>query len=247
MNNLVSITDKKAITTSLIVAEYFNKRHSDMLTRFKAVECSDEFAERNFSLGYYIDGNKQSRPMYEMTRDGFTFFVMGMTGKKAAIFKEKFIEAFNSMEQALLEGRGEHKQIDIEYNRTRRLENPHGIDIKYSLDLTKIVMSPTRAGLDLLEKLTGVDMSEINLPTTSNADTFINLSRFIAEACQQDPTNQTILGQLHAAYADWCRNQDETVVSKIIFGRRLNEMGYQKISHGGQTWITGLALQGLSA
>lgn len=36
-----------------------------------------------------------------MTKDGFTFLVMGYTGSKALQFKLDFIEAFNQMEQAL--------------------------------------------------------------------------------------------------------------------------------------------------
>jgi Rha family phage regulatory protein len=40
--------------------------------------------------------------MYLMTRDGFTFLAMGFTGKRAAQFKEKYIEAFNRMEAELM-------------------------------------------------------------------------------------------------------------------------------------------------
>lgn len=36
-----------------------------------------------------------------MTRDGFTFLVMGYRGKKAAAFKEAYIKAFNQMEKEL--------------------------------------------------------------------------------------------------------------------------------------------------
>jgi hypothetical protein len=39
-----------------------------------------------------------------MTRDGFSFLVMGFTGKRAAQWKERFLEAFNRMEQELLKG-----------------------------------------------------------------------------------------------------------------------------------------------
>lgn len=39
--------------------------------------------------------------MYYMTRDGFTFLVMGFTGKVAAQFKEDYINAFNRMEAEL--------------------------------------------------------------------------------------------------------------------------------------------------
>ena len=39
--------------------------------------------------------------MYYITRDGFTFLVMGFTGKVAAKFKEYYINAFNAMEETL--------------------------------------------------------------------------------------------------------------------------------------------------
>lgn len=39
--------------------------------------------------------------MYEMTKDGFSFLVMGYTGKKAGEFKEMFINEFNKREMML--------------------------------------------------------------------------------------------------------------------------------------------------
>ncbi len=39
--------------------------------------------------------------MFEMTKDGFVFLVMGFTGKKAAAFKEAYIAEFNRMEERL--------------------------------------------------------------------------------------------------------------------------------------------------
>lgn len=41
------------------------------------------------------------RPAYRLTRDGFAFLAMGFTGKRAALWKEKFLEAFNAMERRL--------------------------------------------------------------------------------------------------------------------------------------------------
>ena len=38
-----------------------------------------------------------------MTKDGFTFLVMGYRGKKAAQFKEDYIKAFNAMETIIRE------------------------------------------------------------------------------------------------------------------------------------------------
>ncbi|HGJ5890835.1 MAG TPA: Rha family transcriptional regulator [Arsenophonus apicola] len=39
--------------------------------------------------------------MYEMTKNGFIFLVMGFTGKKAAQFKEAYIAEFDKMESEL--------------------------------------------------------------------------------------------------------------------------------------------------
>jgi RecG-like helicase len=47
-------------------------------------------------------GNFIKQPCFTITRDGFTFLAMGFTGKKAAQFKEAYINAFNQMEQALV-------------------------------------------------------------------------------------------------------------------------------------------------
>lgn len=103
-NNLVSVQDHRAVTTSLQVAEYFGKPHNDVLKCIRALDCSQLFREGNFSLSSYSrkNGNiSKTYPMYYMTRDGFTFLAMGFTGKVAASFKEAYIEAFNRMEAAL--------------------------------------------------------------------------------------------------------------------------------------------------
>lgn len=87
----------EGITNSLLVAKHFNKRHSDVMRAVKNCECSKEFSERNFALAEYIDDQGKPRPMYEMTKNGFSFIAMGFTGKQAAQFKENYINAFDEM------------------------------------------------------------------------------------------------------------------------------------------------------
>lgn len=94
----VTVHNGKAVTTSQAVAEYFNKRHDDVLKKLRALECSTDFSARNFAEAEYKDEQGKKRPMYEMTKDGFVFLVMGFTGKKAAAFKEAYIAEFNRME-----------------------------------------------------------------------------------------------------------------------------------------------------
>ena len=96
--------DKRPVTTSLVVAEKFERPHKDVLKSIRTLECSDSFNERNFSPVDYKDAKGESRPMYLITRDGFTLLAMGFTGAKAMKWKIKYIAAFNAMEDALRGG-----------------------------------------------------------------------------------------------------------------------------------------------
>lgn len=93
------------VTTSLIVAKVFNKRNADVLRDIRNLHCSPKFKERNFALMVKINelpqGGAQKSGYYEMTKDGFSFLVMGYTGDKAGQFKEMFINEFNKREMML--------------------------------------------------------------------------------------------------------------------------------------------------
>lgn len=103
MDSLVCIQHREAITTTLKIAEVFDKRHDNVVSSIRAL-CS-EIPERGhliFKESSYQNDQNKNQPMYEMTRDGFSLLAMGFTGKKALQFKVKFLDAFNFMEKALL-------------------------------------------------------------------------------------------------------------------------------------------------
>jgi Rha family phage regulatory protein len=99
--DLVVLNNKRAVTTSIKVAEVFGKQHKNVLQSIDALDCSGDFRRLNFQPSNYPNKQGKTQPMVEMTRDGFTFLAMGFTGKKAAQFKEQYIAAFNEMEAAL--------------------------------------------------------------------------------------------------------------------------------------------------
>lgn len=103
MNELVIQRKDEAVTTSLKVAEMFHKRHDLVLRDIRALDCSDEFRLLNFAESKYTNEQNKRLPMYYITKDGFTFLVMGYRGKKAAEFKEAYIKEFNKMESFLKE------------------------------------------------------------------------------------------------------------------------------------------------
>ncbi len=105
MNNLVTVVNGQATTSSLKVAEVFGKQHKNVIQAIEKLECSKEFCQLNFQLTSFEvnqpNGGSRTEKAYTITKDGFAFLAMGFTGKKAAQFKEAYIQAFNEMEAAL--------------------------------------------------------------------------------------------------------------------------------------------------
>lgn len=96
--------ENQVLTNSLLVAEKFEKEHSKVIRDIQNLSCSDEFRAANFGLSSYISQQNKELPMYVMTKDGFSFLVMGYTGSKAGMFKEEYIKAFNKMEETIKTG-----------------------------------------------------------------------------------------------------------------------------------------------
>ncbi|MCR6581608.1 Rha family transcriptional regulator [Campylobacter insulaenigrae] len=94
------VVDNAVYTTSLIIANVFEKRHDNIIAQIKALP-QDEFNALNFKAVEYKDKKGELRPCYNLTRDGFSLLVMGFTGEKAYKWKTLFIKAFNEMEKRL--------------------------------------------------------------------------------------------------------------------------------------------------
>lgn len=105
--------DNQALTSSLLVAEKFGKEHSKVMRDIENLSCSDEFRSANFGVSSYVSQQNKELPMCVMTKDGFSFLVMGYTGKKAGIFKEEYIKAFNEMEKSLKDQQKPLSQLEI--------------------------------------------------------------------------------------------------------------------------------------
>jgi Rha family phage regulatory protein len=90
------------VTTSLIVAQVFGKEHNKVVRDIESLSCSESFRVANFGEATFVNPKTgQNHKMYEMTKDGFSFLVMGYTGAKAGEFKERFISEFNKREMML--------------------------------------------------------------------------------------------------------------------------------------------------
>ena len=103
MKELVVMKNKQAITTSLKVAETFEKNHRDVLRAIDNLKKDVRNFAQMFEETKEPDSYGRPRRVIYMNRDGFTLLAMGFTGDKALQFKLKYIEAFNKMEQMIKE------------------------------------------------------------------------------------------------------------------------------------------------
>lgn len=101
----------RAFCSSLQVAEVFEKSHAHVLRDIASIGESKsgladnvaDFFKHNFIRTSYSDAQAKKRPMFLMTKDGFTLLVMGYTGEKAMRFKVSFIKRFNDMEAFIMD------------------------------------------------------------------------------------------------------------------------------------------------
>lgn len=120
MNDLVYMKNDEAVCDSLQVAEKFGKRHADVIRSIKNLIESDSTQNcvQCFKQSLYKDETGKANKMYLMNRDGFTFLVMGFTGKSANEWKWQYIKAFNQMENFIKE---KSTQVWIETRRSGKL------------------------------------------------------------------------------------------------------------------------------
>lgn len=101
MKDLVVMRNKQAVTTSLQVAESFEKQHKNVMQSIRNLTAKNSAVGNMFAESTYVNKQGHEQPMFYMNRDGFTLLAMSFTGDKALQFKLKYIDAFNKMENAL--------------------------------------------------------------------------------------------------------------------------------------------------
>lgn len=104
--------EERLITTSLKVAEKFEKDHRHVLESIRNL-TAEKSAAKFFNETTYKNRGKEY-PMFEMDRNGFSLLVMGFTGEKALKWKIEYINAFNAMENELKRIYTERQQWQIE-------------------------------------------------------------------------------------------------------------------------------------
>lgn len=162
------------VADSREVAEKFAKDHTKIVRAIRNLGCSEEFRRANF--GFCEEKQKHSTGSttinyFNLTRDGLAFLVMGFTGKRAAVWKEKYIVAFNAMDERL------RREDNFDYADARiKLDDPH-----FLRNLLGNYAERTQVAEAKVEELTAV-----NAELSEDAQSLAMLSKAEGSLCVTD-------------------------------------------------------------
>lgn len=165
----IEIFNGKPVVQSKEIALRFQKKHQHVLRDIEKIRSAlpESFSASNFGLAKYVDIQGKSRPSYNLTRDAFSLLAMGFTGKAAILWKLKYIEAFNSLEQGVIAQGSEIERLTKEKQRYldgleegKRLQKQH--DGLVSLDRA---LDYIAKGLSMADAAKLTDMPRYTLGT----------------------------------------------------------------------------------
>ena len=169
--------DDKAFCDSLQVAETFRKKHYNVVRDIENLSCSQEFNTLNFEGINYRDNKGRTHKKYMMTKDGFTFLVMGYRGKEAAAFKEAYIKRFNDMAEYITVLQ-EVKEDFPEFTEAVRLAHSEPKPYHYSNEIRMIYSIVLNQSVQSFKKTYGItDESIRNYLTSEQLHQFRRLQR----------------------------------------------------------------------
>lgn len=106
---------KVPATSSIQIAQTFEKEHKDVLEKINEQVLSGDFSERNFTLTSYKDIQGKRRPLYLLDKKFATFIILSFTGEKAKEWKLKYIDEFERMSLIVKREKGD---TSAELNKT---------------------------------------------------------------------------------------------------------------------------------
>ena len=157
MSDLVMIENGKVFVTSNMVADRFGKAHRSVMRNVRCIiELHPDFGAHNFVRTSYTTSQNKTHECFEMTRDGFAMLAMGFTGREAAEWKIKYIQAFNKMEDAL---RGVSPTLKTVNEIVKKAQSDKQIASDCGSQLARYRKIKSKNEADLSEALSAVQIS----------------------------------------------------------------------------------------
>ena len=254
MNALVRIEQDRVLADSRDVAREFGKEHRHVLRAIDTIvkEAPDllpNFGQQLFEVNQ--NGAKRRYRRFDMDRKGFMLLVMGFNGAKALAIKSRWIDAFDTMERALMAQAEARNENDLTV-----IERPMVEDIGHqdlALKLAHIREIRMTYGRDMARRA----WEEVGLPPVAGArryqpgsigrrmaDAKESVLEWLGENVSIDGTAMTMAAELYADYVAWCAERGIAAESQTHFGLALNGLGHGRtMANSGRVYRAGLRLK----
>lgn len=176
------IIEGRPVTSSRIVAEYFGKRHNDVLRGIrdlieKNTDLSKSFIAREEQIET-SNGASRSNPVFLMDQKGFCILAMGFTGAKALEFKCAFYDEFERMKHELeapttitpAEQRAIQREVAIRAHKTASNYRTIYRAIKARYQIARYDQLPRTQLEDCLDFIREVELDVPEVPHTTRPD-----------------------------------------------------------------------------
>lgn len=138
------------------------------------------------------------------------------------------------------------KKIFVSHAHTKTTNAPGGLDIRYTLDLGKIVANPTRRSVELLERLTGIQLTDIPIEDDSNTELIADQVRAFCRArCVYADGQRLTFAAVYQEYRSYCSQTGVLplmAASKKRFSSLLSAAGFSAVRIGGTAYIADIRL-----
>lgn len=138
------------------------------------------------------------------------------------------------------------RRVFVNHAHSKTTNAPNGLDIRYTMDLGKIIANPTRRGVELLERLTGIQLSDIPISEEEGERAVEIVKGFLAERCRFKPGEQVLFATVYAAYRQHCGKMGEVLPGQVVSRKRLSILmsaaGYSSQKIGGSVRLIDTAL-----
>lgn len=238
----------EARTTSVIVAEAFDKRHEHVMRTIRGLldECQElipNFGDHSFqaAAGRGRTGT-QRHACYDMNRKGFMLLVMRFTGAKALRMQIAFIDQFDRME-ALLATPTESIEAGLPTPAMPMvLETPDQFEaMRMKLRTVEAArMAFGAVGARRAWKMAGLpDLSDPDIVAPAGLAVIEALHRSMADwmaaRTEAAPGHRVEATALYADYVGWARDEGygaAEILSQVGFGRALSRCNVAAFKSG---------------
>ena len=176
------IIEGRPVTSSRIVAEYFGKRHNDVLRGIRdLIEKNTDLSKSFIAREEQIEtgnGASRSNPVFLMDQKGFCILAMGFTGAKALEFKCAFYDEFERMKHELeapttitpAEQRAIQREVAIRAHKTASNYRTIYRAIKARYQIARYDQLPRTQLEDCLDFIREVELDVPEVPHTTRPD-----------------------------------------------------------------------------